>query len=188
MKRISILLLAAAAAGCAARFRPPVDIPLTVEGKQLHGTLHALPGWRASRDLTAAEWDRYLEAASAFQRAGTSDIEAAFDHFFWDIYGPDTDEAWNGDYLPASKAFVLLRVMFECPERVRSPQVRMGGMWWGCASEDGTESIAWPLAWDAATNRPVQVARYQGRDGPPYHPTAEYRAFLQWYPMREIPK
>jgi hypothetical protein len=77
--------------------------------------------------------------------------------------------------------------VFDLPESAPEDERRPFKGWvnWPPPDADGTVSLAWPISW--ADGRPTLVAPYVGSEGRPYTAAAEYRHFLEHYPLRALP-
>jgi hypothetical protein len=89
----------------------------------------------------------------------------------------------------ASKAYILMRVIFELPEEpVDGASVFLGG-WLGWSSDRPprlvhADNAAWPLTWSGG--RPSYVAGRAAYEGPPYSPAREYTSMMARYAYRDL--
>ena len=146
----------------------------------LTGRFRALAPWPAEGDLPPDEWERYVATAAEVQRAEPREVEEAFDEFLRERSGLEAarDE---------TRLFLLQRVVFDLPETAPEGERRPFKGWvnWPPPDADGNVSIGWPIAW--RDGRPELLAPYVGSEGRPYKAVAEYRHFLERYPLRALP-
>jgi hypothetical protein len=145
----------------------------------LADTLGELVPWTSANDLSPQAWDRYVAAARAVQRAAPAEVERAIQ----DVLATGSD-AREGD--DETRVFLLLRVVFDLPERAPADERRSYKGWvnWPAPDGDGCVSLAWPIAW--RDGRPALVAGYEGSEGPRYAAVAEYRHLLDRYAFRDL--
>jgi hypothetical protein len=152
------------------------------EVDDLVGLIHGLPPWRASRDLTDQEWDEVVKVAKVVQSSRPSIVVIALRRFIDEA----VEEPAAEDYLAETKAFLLMRVVFELPEEAPSTEAFPLVPWINRPppSPDDPFNVSWPVSWHGGA--PRLVARLEGTEGAPYCPQAEYRYFLSRYPMRSL--
>ncbi len=139
-----------------------------------------LAPWTHAGDLPGAEWRRYIDTGGQVQRAAPDEVEHAIAGVLGDSSGPDATE-------DETRVFLLLRVVFDLPERapVQERDSFKGWVNWPAPAPDGTVSLAWPLHWDQ--DGPHLVAPYEGFEGPEYAAVEEYRHLLARFPFRPLP-
>lgn len=155
--------------------------PAAPSAAELVTLLDALPPWADPRDFTEAAWERYRAAARVFRHAEPAAVEAALDEFVRQT----RDREYQG-YEDESKPFILMRVLFELPDRTdaRERQSFKGWINWPAPDADGTVNPGWPVRWSAG--RPALEAPYSGSMGLPYAAAEEYRWLRERYPFRSL--
>jgi len=143
--------------------------------------LHSLPPWRNQVQFTAEEWGRYIELARSVQSADPDTVAAALDEFVRQA-SQEPDLEYEGE----SKAFILMRVVFELPERASVDERRSFKGWtnWPEADANNQVNLSWPVSW--AGGSPKLLSTYEGSEGLPYFAGTEYRHFLPNYPYRKL--
>jgi len=152
---------------------------LEVVLSSLTAAFRTLAPWTAADELSSAEWDRYVAVAGEVERADPTDVERALDEFLGERSGFDAAE-------DETRVFLLLRVVFDLPEKAAASERRPFKGWvnWPPPDPTGNVSLSWPVTWDEG--RPALVAPYEGSEGRPYAAVAEYRHFLESYPFRRL--
>ena len=132
-----------------------------------------LAPWPAGGDLSDQEWDRYLAAAREVQAAQPGEVEPALLEFL-DGGGEETS------------LFLLLRVVFDLPERAPVEERRTWKGWvnWPEPDPDGTVNLSWPVRWDGS--RPALQAAFEGAEGPRYAAIEEYRDLRERFAPRAL--
>ncbi len=123
--------------------------------------LASLAPWPSAGDLSREQWQRYIEAARELQQTDPADAESAIGHFVTRRSGLEAAE-------DETRIFLLLRVVFDLPERAPADERRAYAGWvnWPAPDDEGNVSLSWPIAWD--TGRPALVAHYEGSEGESY--------------------
>jgi hypothetical protein len=153
----------------------------TVTEEELVTRLHSLPTWPAHHELDDQGWARLVEAAKVVQATDPAVVESALDRFVLETL----EELYAGAE-SESKAFLLLRVVFELPESAPVSDRRSFKGWtnWPEPGPDGTVSLSWPVSWRSGW--PRLVAPYEGSMGPPYDAGGEYRELRSRFPYRQL--
>jgi hypothetical protein len=151
----------------------------TVE--QLATLIDSVTPWSSASAYTDRDWKQIIEIAKIFQTIDSRKAADAFKRFSLQ----DTND-FRGDYLEISKPFLLLRVMYNLPEKVKSRDY--GGPGWLSdgknVNSDGTINLDWPLTWNQG--KPSLVARYIGYEGPAYNPEEDYLSLNQQFGFRDL--
>jgi hypothetical protein len=152
-----------------------------MEKEELIKRLHSLAPWQNQVEFTADEWERYIELARLVQATDPDTVEAALDEFVRQVSQQPFTE-YEGD----SKPFILMRVVFELPERASADERRSFKGWvnWPDADANNQVNLSWPVSW--AGGSPKLISTYEGFEGLPYAAGMEYRHFLQNYPYRKL--
>lgn len=152
---------------------------LNMEG-ELKARIAALPPWREG-DLSQEEWNEYLTVARHLQESDPDTVESVLAEFI----ELAAKEEFRG-YESESKAFLLMRVIFDLPEAAPEAERKSFKGWvnWPAADSRGEVSVAWPLSWKSG--RPRLVSAYEGSEGVRYAATSEYRHFRARYPYRDL--
>jgi len=110
-----------------------------------------IEAWPASTNYSAAGWSHLVGAARAFQKANPKLAEDALAEYLQEY-------ANKPSQLPIEqgKVFLLLRVVFDLPDRVQ--QTSAAGSGRPDLSADGAANPAWPLRWEEG--KPRLVAGY----------------------------
>lgn len=148
---------------------------------ELINRISELPAWTIQGDFSDGEWERYLDVAKLLQGTDPQIVEEALDRF---VSGTSRD-AYSG-FEPESKAFILMRLVFDLPETAPAEQRRSFKGWinWPEPDSGGSVSLAWPVSW--STGRPRLVAAYEGSMGKPYAASLEFRYLLDRFPYRPL--
>ena len=143
--------------------------------------LDSLPPWSHDEGLSETGWAAYVEAAKRFREADADVAAAALDRFVEHA----ARERFAGSE-SESKPFLLMRVLFELPERAPESERFSFKGWtnWPPADESGQVSLSWPISWESG--KPELVARYGGSAGKPYAASAEYRLLRERFPYRDL--
>lgn len=148
---------------------------------ELVDQINALPAWKSSGDFSEEEWACYLEVGRRLQEQPAEVIERALDRV---VNAADTDSPAGDE--SQSKAFLLLRLVFDLPQRARVEERRSFKGWinWPKSDAEGFVSLAWPVAW--VNGRPSLCAPYGGSMGLPYDASGEYRYLRGKYQLKEL--
>jgi len=152
-----------------------------MDKQELIQRLHSLTPWQNQVEFTAQDWGRYIEVARLVQSADPDTVAAALDEFVREASAAEQTE-YEGD----SKPFILMRVVFELPERASANERRSFKGWsnWPDADANNQVNLSWPVSWEGGT--PKLLSTYEGFEGLPYFAGTEYRHFLQNYPYRSL--
>ena len=77
----------------------------------MRNVLDSLPPWSHDESFSEDDWTKYLEAAKLVQQSDPEVVTAALERFTKEAAG----EEFKG-YEGESKAFLLIRVVFDLPE------------------------------------------------------------------------
>ena len=148
---------------------------------ELVALLDSLPPWTDRADFAPDEWERFRAAAKVFRRADPTAVETALDEFVRQT----RDRDYQG-YEDESKPFILMRVLFDLPDRAdaRERQSFKGWINWPSPDADGTLNPGWPVRWSG--DRAALEAPYVGSMGLPYAAAEEYRRLRERYPFRRL--
>jgi hypothetical protein len=152
-----------------------------MDKQELIERLHSLSPWQKQDDFTAQDWERYMEVARLIQSADPDTAAAALDEFVRQAL----QEEFRG-YESESKAFLLMRVVFELPELAGVDERRSFKGWpnWPDADANNQVNLSWPVSWEGGS--PRLLVSYDGSMGLPYSAEAEYRFLLDKYPFRKL--
>jgi hypothetical protein len=147
--------------------------------QDLLAAFRALPPWHSDRGFSDEDWQRYLDAAHLVQHSEPADVEHALARFL------DEADGFTG-VENETRLFLLLRVVFDLPERVPAGERRVFKGWvnWPEPDAEGNVNLSWPVSWQGG--RPVLLARFEGADGPRYGAGEEYRHLFASAPVREL--
>lgn len=146
----------------------------------LLAAFRALTPWTYDGHPAGAEWRAYLDAARLVQQSTPTDVERALARFL--------DEPDNlGGAENETRLFLLMRVVFDLPDRAPVGQRRVFKGWinWPEPDAEGHVSLTWPVAWQEG--RPSLLARHEGSEGRPYAAVEEYRHLRAQFPLRRLP-
>lgn len=155
--------------------------PTRATADELINSLSELPVWPTKGDFSDSEWERYLNVAKLLQGTDPQIVEEALNRF---VSGASRD-AYSGSE-PESKAFILMRLVFDLPETAPAEQRQSFKGWtnWPEPDSSGNVSLAWPVSW--STGRPRLIAPYEGSMGKPYAASLEFRYLLNRFPYRPL--
>ncbi len=148
--------------------------------ERLTAAFRRLAPWPHDRDLSGEEWRLYADAARLVQSSRQEDVERALILFLDEAAG-----AGGPDH--ETRLFLLMRVVFDLPDRAPAGDRRIFKGWinWPAPDAGGTISLSWPVTWGGA--RPSLAARFAGAEGPRYGALEEYRHLLARYSFRTLP-
>lgn len=177
-------LLLVVVTSCSPRDVRKIDDPSSARAREerLVMLFRHLPAWRQSRGLAASEWQDLERAAVVVQQSPYRDVTAALDRFVCEIQNSNL----RSDYEEESKVFLLLRFVFNLPEKAReADRVSFKG-WnnWPVVQDGEAVNLSWPIIWQ--DGKPSLAARYEGSQGKPYAASAEFRHFLEHYAFRGV--
>ena len=141
--------------------------------------LAAVPPWVDPTGNTEYDTKRLFLIANECIRASPSEMRLALRMFSARF----KDDPLRYD---PSKAFLLVRTLFYLPEQAAVNQ-RITAGWRGEKGDlnaDGTINLGWPIHW--RFGRPRLDDRFEGYNGEPYDPVADYDAFLSRFPLRRL--
>ena len=143
--------------------------------------LHSLPPWTYEREFTDQEWEKFIEVARLIQTTDPDIVEAALNEFIKQA----VKEEYKG-YESESKPFILMRVVFEIPEKANAQKRFSFKGWanWPNPDSNNDVNLSWPVSWEGGS--PRLAASYEGSSGRPYAAASEYRFLLQNFPYRKL--
>jgi hypothetical protein len=138
-----------------------------------------LTPWTYDWHPSGEDWGQYLEAARLVQPAERGDVERALARFLDEAAGLAGVEN-------ETRLFLLMRVVFDLPDRAPVNQRRVFKGWvnWPAPDAEGHVNLSWPVGW--REGRPVLLAPYEGAEGPRYAAVEEYRHLLDHFPLRRL--
>lgn len=148
----------------------------TIQG--LLAAFRELPPWRGT-DLSAEDRRRSARTARHMQNSDPADAERALALFL--------DEAGGFTGVEnETRLFLLMRFVFDLPDRVPASQRRVFKGWinWPAPDAGGIVNLSWPINWQHG--QPTILAPYAGAEGPRYGAIEEYRYLLGHFPFRKI--
>jgi hypothetical protein len=136
--------------------------------------------WSSSEPYKQNDWEKIVEVAAIFQEAAPSMAAEGFE-----IFSVQNTNNFHGDFLEDSKAFLLLRVMFDLPEHAKA---RSGGPGWLTGrrdlNSDGTINLAWPVVWNKG--QPSLASEYLGYEGLSYGAKSDYLFLNSHFSKRDL--
>jgi len=149
--------------------------------EELVESLQLLAPWRYGVHLSETEWKQYIETAKIFQAANAMDIADALDAFVLENNQEDY-QGWESE----SKPFLLMRVMFDLPEKAPVSQRFSFKGWSNWPQPDAQENVnlGWPIIW--RNGQPALEANYEGSMGEIYGASAEYHFLLDHFSFRNL--
>ena len=157
---------------------------LTVE--QLRTLIHFVKPWTTSGSetgcYTRSDWDRITNIAKQFQIAGDQRAAEAFGKFESQI-----TNNFQIDYFEDSKAFLLIRVIFDLPEHADQKE-RMGSGWLTLSldlNSDGSVNLSWPIQWNGGNPSLFSKLPILYR-GSSYDPKSEYLYCSTHFKKRDL--
>lgn len=137
--------------------------------------------WNNKGDFSKQNWEEYKRVAALIQHTPDAIVERSIKDFIKivvqrDFQGNDEE----------SKLFVLLRILFDIPEKGPIVERRSFKGWtnWPKADLQGDVNLLWPVVWN--NGEPYLEAKYEGSEGIPYNAVAEFEYFKSKYGFREI--
>jgi len=149
------------------------------------------PNGSTTYDIT--NWLHLVNLARYFQAAHVETATKVIENFQWTGITNGDFEGFTGleQIQNDKKLFLLLRVIFDIPEkcRVENPTlIPVFGGWVvrGAINHDGTENLAWPIKWN--DGKPFLVSGFEGMQGANarYKAVEEYKCFYSVYKMRDL--
>jgi hypothetical protein len=144
---------------------------------------------------SAAGWSNLISAATYIQSCNSTSVETTLKQYVAEFpyrrkfptNAPISLEKVEKTEREDSKLFILLRVIFNLPERSETKERYYP--WYTLGTEvnpDGTINVAWPLSWK--NGEPNLVSGATGVQGPVgfYDAAREYLRFSSEYPFRDL--
>jgi len=160
-------------------------VPHSFSEQELSARLKEIEPWpEASTNYDDLNWQRLESLARVMQTASPKAIVTML--YKYQQAGTDTPEETAAD----SKLYLLLRVVFDLPERSRASGTRnVFGGWVTMKeqfNEDGSENRAWPVIWNHG--RPYLVSGFYGIQGinARYRAVEEYEYFRRHFKLRNL--
>lgn len=183
--------------GCSSAHKteqPEAPLHVQLDNIQVAQRVQKLRGWPtvSCEGFSQLDWQHYIDLAREMQRTDPGTIESGLLKFEQNAY------LTLYPFHELSKAYILLRVMFDIPEHFSAEveQIRDQSNAGRMTPEivfpeespfDWTEST--PVAWTAGG--PVLTARLSNEQisgsGAPYIPAEEYRFFGEHFKFRKLP-
>ncbi len=185
----ALLVLAVSLVGALGCFTPTkANADETAEETASVNTLVAaikgLEPWRQSKGYSKEGWDAAISVARLIQGTDAAIVEKVLDAYMAQVRNAPA----NGDFEPDSRPFILMRVVFDLPEKAE-PREAFSFKGWTNSKErerDGRVNLAWPVSWGPAG--PSLVARYEGSEGLPYSAADEFRLMKRKFAFRKLEK
>lgn len=151
--------------------------------KSLVTLFHSLKPWQRKDDFKEEDWRRYIMVAKIVQLADFNTVEAALNEFI--LQAVKSDENYQG-FESESKAFLLMRVLFDIPEVFSSTKSFSYKGWtnWPAPDENGNINLAWPVTWK--NGHPELENGYKGSMGQAYAAALEYRFLKDNFKFRKL--
>ncbi len=164
----------------------------TMAKQELSDLLQGVRPWpEGSTNYSVAAWNALISAARVLQVCDPNSVSNALQEYQaqFDKAGFIGTGSNKLDFIDAdSKLLLLMRVVFELPERGPAAESRVGFGGWISRSADGganwRRNLAWPISWTQAG--PRLVATFGGLEGPRYDAAVEYSYFRTNYPTRGL--
>jgi hypothetical protein len=179
---ITVVLICCSCNGRSPALKKEVrDAPvITRTPHELAQLISSIRPWSASGAYSDSDWERLVQVAVTFQQALPAVATEGFK-----IFSLQNTNNFHNDYLEDSKAFLLLRMMFDLPEHATA---RSGGPGWltsrGEVNSDGTVNLAWPVVWN--NGQPSLASGYLGYEGFSYDPKSDYLFFNSRFAKRAL--
>jgi hypothetical protein len=158
----------------------PGGRPATRTPQQLAQLIASVKPWSSTGRYNESDWEHIVQVAAIFQ---STDHNLAAEGF--EIFNLQNTNNFHNDYLEGSKAFLLLRVMFDLPEHGKG---RPGGPGWLTErrdlNSDGTVNFAWPVVW--REGQPSLASEYIGYEGFSYSPKSDYLVLSSHFKKRDL--
>jgi hypothetical protein len=144
--------------------------------------------WESGRkeDFKTQDWDRLVVAARTMQKFAPSSVQNVLQEW-------QTNYAEQVKFNWSNKLYLLFKVMFNLPEHAPAREQFGFGAWIqqkfpgeSSINSDGTINLAWPISWN--DGKPRLVSGFQGYEGPPYRPAAEFDYLLKHFKYRDLSK
>lgn len=143
--------------------------------------LDSLPPWADKDDFDEQVWAHYIDVARIVQGIDPDNVESILHTFIRQAI----KEEFSG-YESESKAFILMRVVFDIPEQAPVTERFSFKGWvnWPQPDANGQVNLAWPVSWDGG--QPHLVASYAGSMGVPYAADKEYLFLRERFSYRQL--
>jgi hypothetical protein len=151
--------------------------------KELERLILTVQPWTDSEAYQSYDWRSLIRVADVFQTADNAQVIQAFVQF-----DSDNETNYCGNYLNNSRAYLLLRVIFNIPENgARSERSLDGWIRFDTdLNQDGTANLDWPISWKSG--EPVLITRWIGYNGIPYRTKDDYIRLKNIYKNRDLHK
>ena len=144
------------------------------KGDLIH-LISSVEPWKTDGNYSKAAWRHTVAVAKVFQQADSNTVSQAFYEF-----GSTNVSSSHGDYEENSKAFLLLRVMFD----VQSTESNGARFRYWRHSGSTLPPMEWPVGW--TNGEPFLVEGWRGSYGSPYDPRKEYEYFNRNFHFRPL--
>ena len=182
---LSVLALALLlTSGCNRNKSPSPSIGDIVE------LIDKLEPWTADGRYSPAGWRRIIATAKVLQACDTNTVALGLSRFF----NEKRSHNYQGSYEEDSKPFLLLRIIFDLPERAPTNRLFAFNSWdrtqrlpqglYSGFNEDGTVNLAWPIVWKSGDA--CLADAYIGSSGPLYNAAAEYMYMYSQFALRKL--
>ena len=150
------------------------------DASELVAALRSLAPW-SDRNFSPSEWAQYQRVAALFTKASPDVVKTALSQFVLEAMAADD----HGDE-DESKPFILMRVLFDLPDRADAAELKSFKGWTNWPGPDAASKVnlGWPVRWSAG--KPRLEATYEGSMGLPYAAAEEYDWLLQHRSFRDL--
>jgi hypothetical protein len=163
--------------------------PFVLTGHRLAELMASVEEWSSDANYSQDGWSKLIRAAKIIQTNTPESVEKAlFDYQMNDSRHGDFENMTVHALGNDGKLFLLMRVVFELPERAATEPTRFGE-WIGnerAKNRNGTFNLAWPLRWHdghpVLTYGCIGIQGYKVR----YKAREEYRYFRDTFPKRNL--
>jgi hypothetical protein len=150
---------------------------------QVVNILNGVKGWTDNGSYTVADWSHLTNVASVIRRTDPQVVSQGLDEF------TRICDSTNGGYLDLTKAYLLMRVLFDLPTNAPASVAHTfpfaNYVTWGKeVNSDGTVNLSWPVGW--SDGRPFICSSFWGAEGPPYFPAVEYTYLRTHFKYRRL--
>jgi hypothetical protein len=137
--------------------------------------------WSSEKSYNDSDWVRTIKIARILQSVDTAQTADAMEQFTIHI-----SKSFHPDSMEESKAFLLLRVMFDLPESHPGKGHFVKG--WLTENQDtnpdGSLNLGWPITWKVG--KPSFVSKYMGYEGFSYNPKQDYLQLHERFKLRDL--
>jgi len=140
-----------------------------------------LEAWPAVGTISEKGWIRYIETGQLIQRTNPEIVKQALNKFII----TSQKKSYSDDN--ESKAFLLMRVVFDLPTSTPLSELRSFKGWinWDLAKNpDSQVNLSWPVSWES--KKPRLLSKCAGSEGKSYAASHEYEHFLGKYKYRDL--